>query len=370
MRTQNRSFPKPFIFLLLLTTACFISNAQTNAGNKISVIAYYAGDAKKINEYPVEELTHIIFSFCHLKGNELHVDSGKDTATIHALVALRKRNPSLKVILSLGGWGGCKTCSPVFATEQGRTDFAKSVKHLTNYFKTDGIDLDWEYPAIAGYPGHQYLPEDKQNFTALIKDLRKELGNTPEISFAAGGFVKFLQESIEWDKVTPLVDKINLMTYDLVNGNSTITGHHTPLYSTPEQIESTDNAVKYLDSIGVAKNKLVIGGAFYARVFDVDKDANNGLYQTGKFDHGIDYKNFNKDSLQKLGFVSYWDDVAKAPYMYAASKKQLISFDNEKSLALKTKYAVDNGLNGIMFWELGNDKTSNGLLDAIYKASK
>ena len=196
------------------------------------------------------------------------------------------------------------------------------------------------------------------------------MGSTPEISFAAGGFVKFLHESVEWDKVTPLVDKINLMTYDLVNGNSTVTGHHTPLYSTPEQIESTDNAVHYLDSIGVPKNKLVIGAAFYARVFDVDKDANNGLYQAGKFNHGIDYKDFNIDSLQKLGFVYYWDDVAKAPYMYAASKKQVISFDNERSLALKTKYAVEQGLNGIMFWELGNDKTSNGLLDAIVNALK
>ena len=55
-----------------------------------------------------------------------------------------------------------------------------------------------------------------------------------------------------------MVDKINLMTYDLVNGNSAITGHHTPLYSTPEQMNSTDNAVRYLDLIGVPKSKIII----------------------------------------------------------------------------------------------------------------
>jgi len=157
------------------------------------------------------------------------------------------------------------------------------------------------------------------------------------------------------------------MTYDLVNGFSTITGHHTPLYSTPEQIESVDNAVHYLDSIGFPKNKLVVGAAFYARIFDVVTDANKGLYQSGKFDHGIDYNSLNKDSLEKAGFVYYWDDTAKAPYMYSAAKKQLITYDDERSIMLKTKYAVDKKLNGIMFWELGNDKTKNGLLDVIDK---
>jgi chitinase len=89
----------------------------------------------------------------------------------------------------------------------------------------------------------------------LIQALRTTLGDKYEISFAAGGFTKFLTQSIEWNAIMPFVDRVNLMTYDLINGYSTVTGHHTPLYSTPEQIESTDHAVKYLDSIGVSKNK-------------------------------------------------------------------------------------------------------------------
>jgi len=194
---------KRLLLLSGLLVAC-MANAQT-APKKISVIAYYAGNATAIDAYPVEKLTHIIFSFCHLQGNELHVDKMEDTLTIRHLVELKKRNPSLKIILSLGGWGGCKTCSPVFATGKGRKDFALSVKHLNEYFKTDGIDIDWEYPAIAGYPDHQYLPEDKQNFTALMKELRKVLGSKYEISFAAGGLDNFLHESVEWDKINRYV---------------------------------------------------------------------------------------------------------------------------------------------------------------------
>lgn len=357
---------KKLLLLIFIFTSTFVS-AQT-AGKKISVIAYYAGDAQHIDAYPVEKLTHIIYSFCHLKGNKLNVDNKKDSLTITHLVELKKRNPSLKVILSIGGWSGCEPCSLVFSTKEGRDEFAASVKHLNEYFKTDGIDLDWEYPAIEGYPGHRYTPEDKHNFTLLLQSLRSSLGKKYEISFAAGGFTLFLRESIEWSLIAPLVDKVNLMTYDLTNGYSKVTGHHTPLYSTPQQIESTDNCVHYLDSIGFPKNKLVIGAAFYARIFDADVDANNGLYQPGKFDHGFSWNEFDMQALQKEGYVYYWDDIAKAPYMYNAAKKKIITYDNERSIALKTKYAIDKKLDGIMFWQLGDDKTQNGLLDALDKA--
>lgn len=355
-------------FCLILATFCLSQTAQAQANKNITVIAYYAGDSAHIDAYPIEKLTHIIYSFTHLEGNEIFVQNKRDSATIKHLVSLKKRNPGLKIILSMGGWGGCGPCSEVFSTDKGRKEFAASVRHISEYFGTNGIDLDWEYPAISGFPGHRFVPEDKPNFTALLKALRDALGTKYEISFAAGGFTTFLQESIEWDKIIPLVDKVNLMTYDLVHGFSKVTGHHTPLYSTPEQIESVDHAVKYLDSIHFPKNKLVIGAAFYARIFDVDVDANKGLYQPGKFDHGFDFKDANVDSLKNIGFTFYWDDVAKAPYAYSPAKKQVITFDDKRSLALKTKYAIDNGLNGIMFWELGNDKAKDGLLDAIYNA--
>jgi chitinase len=351
---------------LAISTSTFAQNR-----NKISVTAYYAGDAKSVDQYPIEKLTHIIYSFCHLKGNKLAVDNENDAETIRHLVSLKKRNPSLKVILSLGGWGGCKTCSEVFSTDEGRKEFAQSAKDLCEKYKTDGIDLDWEYPAIEGFPGHQYLPEDKHNFTLLVQTLRTTLGNNYEISFAAGGFTKFLTQSIEWSEVMPLVDKVNLMTYDLINGYSTVTGHHTPLYSTPEQIESTDHAVKYLDSIGVPKNKMVIGAAFYTRIFTVDSNStsNNGLYQPCKFEKGVSHKQFDVSEMEKQGYTYYWDDTAKAPYMYNPETKRFCTFDDERSLALKTKYAIDQNLNGIMFWQLADDNVNHDLLNAIDKAA-
>lgn len=331
-----------------------------------TVIGYYSGNASRIDQYPVEKLTHIIYSFCHLKGNRLNVDNAGDTATIHKLVSLKSRNAQLKIMLSLGGWGGCKPCSDVFLTEAGRLEFASSVKELNTYFKTDGIDLDWEYPTIPGHPGHPYRAEDKENFTALVKSLRDSLGTQNEISFAAGGFPGFLEKSVEWNKLAPLIDRVNLMSYDLVNGFSTVTGHHTPLYSTKKQVESADQAVRYLKSIGFPLNKLVIGAAFYARTWEQVEPVNNGLYQTGKFKSFVNYAQFVQTITPEKGYRFFRDKEAQAAYAYNEKEKIFATFDDMESIAAKTRYARKKGLNGIMFWELPLDLPRGGLLDKIY----
>lgn len=230
--------------LFLFCVCTFPTFAQKN--KKMDIIAYYTGDDKLINEFEINKLNQIIFSFCHLKDGKLSVDSRKDSTTIKHLVSLKAANPQLKIMLSLGGWGGCEPCSSEFSTAEGRMKFAKSVKEVSHYFKADGLDLDWEYPAIEGMPGHLYQAADKENFTELIKILRSTLGKKYELSFAAGGFQKYLEESIDWKTVSPLVNRINIMSYDLVNGYSKVTGHHTPLYSTRPNEESTDRAVNYL----------------------------------------------------------------------------------------------------------------------------
>jgi len=359
-------FKKIFLPFILVFSAHLIF-AQTQ--KPINIIAYYSAGPEKVATIQAEKLTHIIFSFCHLKGNRLKVDSPRDSITITNLVDLKKRNPNLKVILSLGGWGGCETCSPVFSSAVGRDEFSESVLQLNQQFKTDGIDLDWEYPTIEGHPGHPYSADDKQNFTELIKSLRRTLGNTYEISFAAGGFQKFLEESVDWKAIIPDVDRVNLMTYDLVSGFSTQTGHHTPLYSRPGQNESTDNAVNYLIKFGIPASKLVIGAAFYGRMWENVANVNNGLYQSGKFKAFVDYSKLGELTKEK-GFTSYWDETAMAPYLYNAKEKLFVTYDNIQSMKLKTSYAIAHQLDGIMFWELSIDAPKDGLLDAIYSVTK
>ncbi len=346
--------------LLLLALTIQFAVAQKKA-----VIAYYSGSLEALDKYTPQSFTHIIYCFGRLKDGKLHLRGMRDTMMIQKMVAMKVQNSKLKVLLSLGGWGGCAPCSETFSTQEGINTFVASVKSLTDYFKSDGIDLDWEYPSISGYPGHRYDVSDKQNFTALILKLREVLGRKKTITFAAGGFTRYLDEAVDWGAVMPLVNYVNLMTYDLVGGYSKVTGHHTPLYSTPKQKGSADHCVSSLLAKGVSSKKLILGAAFYARTWEGVSPQDNGLYQSGKFKYFIGYNQFSSRISNTNGYVEYWDEEAMAPYAYNAAEKSFATYDNQRSIEAKSKYVLQKKLGGIMFWQLGHDFPDDGLLSTI-----
>lgn len=354
-----------FLVAVLLTGIAFPGWTQKN---KLAVIAYYAGRPEALDNYEIDKLTHLIYCFGHLRGNELFIGNG--AVTVNKMISFKEKNPDLKVLLSLGGWGGCATCSDVFSTDSGRTEFAHSVKSILSDLKADGIDLDWEYPVVSGYPGHSRSPEDKKNFTSLMKTLRDTLGKKAIISFAAGGYQDYLDSAIEWRKVMRYVDFVNLMTYDLVNGYSTVTGHHTALYSSGDEMESADRAVRYLLHKKIPAKKLVIGAAFYGRIWRDVPDSMHGLYQSGKFMHGVSYKNIDSLFTTSLGYTQHWDSTVNAPYAYNADSSFFLTYDDKRSIRLKTRYALMKKLGGIMFWQLGDDKPKDGLLSEIIEVKE
>ena len=132
-------------------------------------------------------------------------------------------------------------------------------------------------------------------------------------------------------------------------------------------MESVDHGIHLLDSAGVPANKIVIGGAFYARTWENVADVNNGLYQSGKFKSFVPFRVFDKVLSKDSGYVFYDDPVSKATHAYNSSKKVFGTFDNPASIKEKTAYAYRKGLKGIMFWELSLDKPKGGMVDAIYE---
>ena len=352
-----------FFFLIISLSA----GAQSTGSVSPKIIAYATGSAETIKQYPVDKLTHIIYSFLKIQNDTLTFRDSIQENNVRQLVTLKATYPQLKIMVSVGGWGGCSICSDLFASAEHRENFAKTTVALFKQYGIDGLDLDWEYPAIEGFPGHKYDAADKDNFTQLVKAIRNEMGNDYLLTFAAGGFTQYLQQSIDWDAVMSQVDFVNLMTYDLVGGYATVTGHHTLLqHSMPGQ-ESTVNAVNWLLDKKVSSNKLIIGAAMYARVWDSVPDINHGLYQSGKFKQGVDYADFKNYFNDTSGFKYYWDKKAKAPYQYNASKNLFATFDDERSIREKIKFIRRKKLGGIMFWELGEDARVDGLVDVMYK---
>lgn len=356
---------KLFALLLFSFTAVTLFSQE----NKIRVLSYYAGPADALDNFDANQMTHIIFCFGRLNGNKFGIRGARDTAVIQKMMSLKSKNPDLKVLISLGGWGGCKTCSDVFATKVGRQEFVQSIKEIYDYFKVDGLDLDWEYPGISGFPGHKFVPEDKKNFTKLVKELRK-LGYEKELSFAAGASQRFLDSAIQWKQVMKMVDYVNLMTYDMSGPGSKTAMHHTSLFSSPEQPRSADWMVKSLVDMGVPAEKIVVGGAFYGKIFENVEGTNYGLGQPAKFKTTVGYRNMPAVMPADSGWVYHWDEKASAPFLYNESKKQFFTYDDKASIAAKTKYVIDNKLGGIMYWQLGSDTFTDGLMNEIDKVKR
>jgi chitinase len=353
---------KKLILLLL-----FILSCSNNTKIKPQVIAYYAGDEKSIDEFNLDGVDQIIYSFLHLKGNKLAIDNKTDSLTLINVVNQKNKYPKLKVLVSLGGWGGCETCSDVFSSKEARMEFAISTADIIESFNADGIDLDWEYPGISGFPGHSYKPEDRENFTELLIQLRRYMKKEDILSFAAGASNRFFKNSIEWDKVMPLVNNVNLMTYDFYGSGSTKTGHHTALSSSEFQDRSAKSSIEALINLGVNPKQIFIGGAFYIKTFKNVENINNGLNQNTEWNKSYNQINFED---VRSNFSFYWDSLANSPYAYDSINKIFATFDDHKSIKLKSKYALEKKLGGIMFWQLMNDKKQNGLLKTMVNTIK
>ncbi len=368
--------------IILLANACTKDEVPEDPGlpaGNYKLIAYVPGwgdiDFTKIQAH---KLTHINYAFANIQNGLIHLEAEKDSLLIAQLVDLKDKYPALKVLISVGGAEWSTYFSDVALTASSRELFSSSVVNFIVIHKLDGVDIDWEFPGWEG-PGNVFRPEDKQNYTYLLYELRRQLneqaklnGRWPEspylLSIASGSSQWYL-DFIEMNKIIPALDFINIMTYDFKGGWSLTTGHHTNLYPSASDHgagQSASAAVQLFRSAGVLQDKMILGAAFYGRCWmGVDKK-NNGLYRSFSGSAGaLAYKTIKENYLIDSNFKNYWDAEAKAPYLWSDTKAMFISYDDPASLKAKAAYVRTENLGGVMFWEYSQDYR-NTLLDALY----
>jgi chitinase len=386
-QTQLNNFFRVVVILFIPIVFLTCKNERKPS---MAVMAYYVpSDNYPLEEIPFEKLTHIIFSFTEVIDNQMKFKNESFSQKLKDLVAYKKQYPKLKVMIACGGWGGCEGFSDMANDPDLRKGFVQSTINFINEYDLDGTDMDWEYPGMKG-AGNPFREADTQNFTALMKELREALdatGKDMTLTFASAGWERYY-DHIETMEVMKYADYMNVMTYDLIGGGSPFTAHHTNLGAIElEDLKGTPVAeflknstrkfkprsamsiVEFCKNIGVKPAQLIIGGAFYGRGWKGVSPDNNGLYQSNKgvWKGWAQYSNIRDKYENKGGFQRYWDSIAQAPYLYNATDSLFISYDDPESVTLKTKYAKEAGLGGIMFWQLTNDAKKNGLLDAIHE---
>ncbi|GIP23667.1 hypothetical protein J22TS3_39420 [Paenibacillus sp. J22TS3] len=341
----------------------------------LRIIGYVPGwvDWSDANTVDVAKMTHLNYAFNHIdKDHKLVPFQGNyhDDQNYAYLSSLKSKNPNLKILNSVGGWGA-DGFSDAAATPAARETFVNSVIEHIKKYNLDGVDLDWEYPTQTAGDLIKATPEDKENFTLLLQTVRERLNKLGlennkyyELTICAAAASDY-PKWVELDKIIPLLDSLNIMTYDLAGGWVQKTAHHTNLYAG----RSVDSTVQMFFDHNVPASKIAIGAAFYAHKWtEVEADGENILDQKAK---GSEETPTYNDILTKYneehGFIRHWDEAAKAPYLYNPTTKEFLSYDDPQSLTEKGKYVLDKKLGGVLFWEYSQDKTG-ALLGALYDA--
>ena len=300
------------------------------------------------------------------------------------LKQLKKKNPNLRVVISLGGWTWSKHFSDA-ALPANREAFVKSC--VDAYIKGnmpnkagklipglaagvfDGFDIDWEYPGSPGNDGNVVRAEDTQNYTALLAEFRKQIDAVKPglLLTIAAPASSSKSEKIELEKIIPYLNWINLMAYDFTGPWSGTTGHHAVLNGGTKDVVSVDSTVDDYLARGIPSNKLILGIPFYGYGWTVNSLANNGLYQPSQ---GV-VKGPDGEPTLKYNYVKnlpgkvFRDEKTRA--VWKLNGNDVIVYDDVQLLKDKIDFAKKKKLGGIMAWELSQDTPDAELVNTIYQ---
>lgn len=314
---------------------------QKEVTNDKVVIAYVTSWSSVIPD--PAHLTHINYAFGHVTNSfdGVRIDNPQRLKT---LVALKEVKPELKVMLSVGGWGSGRF-SEMASTDERRKAFAKDCLRVVEEFGLDGIDIDWEYPT-SDMAGISASPDDTENFTLLMKELRRVLPAEMQLTMASAANAKY----VDFKEAIQYMDFVNVMNYDMASAPQ----HHSGMYRSEMSpgITCEEGILAHVEA-GVPMEKLVFGMPFYGRA-------------SGALEGFNDYKNIVQLPADK--FTIEWDDTAKAPYVVEVKSGDVVcTFDDPRAIAIKCDYIAEKGMRGAMYWDYDGDTEDHTLARAVWE---
>ncbi|HEY6347872.1 MAG TPA: glycosyl hydrolase family 18 protein [Candidatus Angelobacter sp.] len=393
----------PRLYMVVVLTFCASAGA---ASSKFHVIGYFTEDGAQSGSYTVKnvatsgaaaKLTELDYAFGRVAGDQCQIGNheaaldhsysgaqsvdgkadrsgpGQLRGTFHQLQELKRLYPRLKVILSFGGWDQSAGFSSAAQPEHVR-DFVRSC--VDTFIKGrfapgievpgifDGIDIDWEYPAIGG--GGPGRAGDVKNFTAMLAEFRRQFDAVrPGLLLTAALPAEAeLYEQLELKNISSYLDVLSIMAYDEHWSTEPLSNLQSALFHDPADPSQPpldkrygDYAVRGFLAAGVPREKIVFGVPFYGKGWAVAKDENHGLYQpaSGPLDP-IGYRELkafpdaDRHYDEKVATCTLWN------------QGKFWSYDCPEAMRAKMNYIRRLKLGGVMFWELSHDTEDGELL--------
>jgi len=317
--------------------------------------------------------THVIYAFATMKNYLLAPaqlsDLGDSTkpGMYQRIVALKEKNPKLKVLLAVGGWSfGSEPFQELVSNEFRMSQFVYHSIDFLREHSFDGIDIDWEYPRG---------PDDKANFVSLIRELRvayegeADATSHPRLLLTAAVPASFeaLREGYDAAELAKYLDYFNVMAYDFHGPWEEKVGHNAPLLpiygaSSYDSKLTVDYSVQQWIKEGAPPQKLLLGLPAYGRsfalanssAFDVGAPAVGGG-RAGRYTEEEGFLAFYEvcDFLLEDNTTLVWDNEQQIPFAYNGD--QWVGFDDERSVGVKVDAAITAKLGGVMVWSVDMD---------------
>jgi len=309
---------------------------------------------------------------------------------LNQLKQLKQKFPGLRISISLGGWTGSKYFSDAALTPASRAAHVKSCLDL--WLKGnipglpagaakgvfDGIDLDWEWPASEGNPGNVVRPEDKQNFTALVHEYRKQLDKLSwPRRYNLTAFLPAAPAQIDNGfEVPKLFKDLTFGTtqgYDYHGAWEPVTNQQSAIDGpagdpSTEEYSSQVTIDAYL-SRGAPRSKLVMGVPFYSRGWTGVTNQNNGLFQpaTGPAPatYEAGYEDYRLLKAKLSSFTVHRDTQAGFAWLFDGTT--FWTWDDPVEMKRKAQYISDRQLGGAMIWSLDGDTQNGELISALHR---
>ncbi|XP_023230632.1 acidic mammalian chitinase-like [Centruroides sculpturatus] len=297
--------------------------------------------------------THILLGFSSVFNSTLVPPLPEDVKGYEMVIALKKKNPNLKLMLSAGGGKGFSEAS---YSAENRTKFINSIFELLNEYGFDGFDIDWEFPAWDGLPAM-----DRINFILLLKEFRlADKQDKYLLSVAVAAPKTIIDVSYDIPNMAKYVDFVNLMAYDYHDYSwyMPFTGHNSPLFkrSVEKAYFSTLNtawSAQYWVEKGLPKSKLLVGIPTYSHSYKLAVPYMHG-FDAPAVGSGLGELSYSQvcDFLND-GAIRVFDGESEVPYAY--KNLDWVGYDDVQSVVMKAMWIKKMGLGGAMTFDLNND---------------
>ncbi|XP_055903295.1 probable chitinase 10 [Eupeodes corollae] len=355
------------------------------------VVCYFTNWAwyrKGLGRYTPDDIntdlcTHIVYGFAVLDYSELTIrthDSWADLDNKFYTRVSDLKSKGVKVSLALGGWNDSQgdKYSRLVRNPSARAKFVKQAVDFLERYGFEGLDLDWEYPVCWQTECSKGIADEKEAFTAWVRELSDAF--KPKgllLSTAVSPSKKIIDAGYDVADLARYFDWIAVMTYDFHGQWDKKTGHVAPLYYHPEDDYDYFNAnfsLNYWIEKGAPSRKIVMGMPLYGQSFTLADPKDNGLNAkapgpglAGEFTRAAGFLAYYEicDRVKNQGWEVVQDEKGRMG-PYARKGNQWVSFDDPAMIRKKSQLVRALNLGGGMVWALDLDDFKNRCGDGVH----